>query len=90
VAIPDKTRKIQVRVPMLEIFSWLDATATAQTKIRITTVRIAVARLELIFCTPIFARIAVRPAKKAERSAQVSQFIQYILPLIASSTVTYC
>jgi hypothetical protein len=74
VAIPDKTRKIQVGVPMLEIFSWLDATATVQTKIGITTVRIAVARLELIFCTPIFARIAVRPAKKAERSAQISQY----------------
>jgi hypothetical protein len=37
--------------------------------IRIITVRMAVARLALTFVTPIFAKMAVREAKKAESKA---------------------
>jgi hypothetical protein len=37
---------------------------------KITTVRMAVARLDETFWTPTFARIAVTPAKRAESSAQ--------------------
>jgi hypothetical protein len=36
---------------------------------RMITVRIAVARLEFTFVTPIFAKMAVREAKKADSSA---------------------
>jgi len=47
--------------------------AIAQVKTRITVVRIAVAKFESTPVTPIFARIAVVPAKSAESSDQVSQ-----------------
>src|SRR3954462_5594202 len=49
--------------------------ATDQANTTITTVRMAVARLESTPCTPIFARIAVIPANNAESNAQISQFI---------------
>src|SRR5437762_703938 len=49
--------------------------AISQVIARMTVVRIAVARLELISATPIFASTAVRPAKTAERRAQENQFI---------------
>src|SRR6185503_18878721 len=44
-------------------------------KTRITTVRMAVARLESISLTPALASTAVRPANRAESNAQWSQFI---------------
>ena len=47
--------------------------AIAQVKRRITVVRIAVAKFESTPVTPIFARIAVAPAKSAESNDQVSQ-----------------
>jgi hypothetical protein len=73
--MPDRTRKIQVRLPIVES-GWLFVKkATDQAKIKITTVRMAVARLELTFSTPTFARIAVKPAKNAESKAQMNQFI---------------
>jgi hypothetical protein len=49
--------------------------ATDHAKIKITTVRMAVAMLELTCSTPIFARMAVSPAKNAESKAQRNQFI---------------
>ena len=52
------------------------AIAMAQVKISTTVVRMAVARLESIPATPTLARIAVAAAKNAERSAQISQFMQ--------------
>src|ERR1700688_4440025 len=60
---------------------------TDHAKIRITTVRIAVARFELICCTPTLASTAVSPAKNAESNAQPNQFIQspHILSLIPES-----
>src|ERR1700730_16611023 len=53
--------------------------ATDPAKTRMTTVRMAVARLELTFSTPTLARMAVRPAKNAESNAQMNQVM--ILPL---------
>ena len=47
----------------------------AQEKIRMTIVRIAVATLELTPRIPIFARIAVTPAKKAEPKANRIQLM---------------
>src|ERR1700738_1133623 len=47
--------------------------AIIQVKRRITVVRIAVAKFESIAVTPIFARTAVAPAKRGERSAQAIQ-----------------
>jgi hypothetical protein len=47
--------------------------AIAQVKRRITVVRIAVAKFESTPVTPIFARIAVAPAKSADSNDQVSQ-----------------
>src|SRR5256885_2290181 len=49
--------------------------ATDHAKIRITTVLIAVAKLESTCATPTFASTAVSPAKTAESKAQVTQFI---------------
>src|ERR1700716_495943 len=78
--MPDRIRKIQVRLPMVEM-DWLFVKrATDQAKIRITTVRMAVARLELTCSTPTFASIAVRPAKNAESNAQMNQFISFRPP----------
>ena len=51
------------------------ANTIAQLKTSTTAVRMAVARLESIPATPIFARIAVSPAKKAESSAQNIQLV---------------
>src|ERR1700716_740745 len=77
--MPDRIRKIHVRLPMVEM-DWLFVKrATDQAKIRITTVRMAVARLELTCSTPTFASIAVRPAKNAESNAQMNQFIPSVL-----------
>ena len=47
--------------------------AIAQVKRRITVVRIAVAKFESTPVTPIFASIAVAPAKSADSNDQVSQ-----------------
>ena len=51
--------------------------AIIQVKRRITVVRIAVAKFESIPLTPIFARTAVAPAKRAESSDQASQLFIY-------------
>src|ERR1700757_2556996 len=51
------------------------ANAMIQLKTRMTVVRIAVARFESMSPTPIFARIAVAPAKNAESTAQKSHSI---------------
>ena len=50
-------------------FSAPHASTIPQAITRITVVRIAVARLELMPVTPTFARIAVSAAKNAERRA---------------------
>ena len=67
--MPDRTRNVQVRPPIVDI-DWLFVKrATDQAKIRITTVLIAVARLESTCATPTFASTAVSPAKNAESKA---------------------
>ena len=50
------------------------AIAIAHVKTRMTVVRRAVARFELMFSTPTFARTAVIPAKNAEAKAHQNQF----------------
>src|SRR4051812_21477638 len=50
------------------------ARKSVQANTSTTVVRIAVARFESMCATPIFARIAVSPAKKAENKAQTNQF----------------
>jgi hypothetical protein len=73
--MPDRIRKIQVRLPMVEM-GWLFVNrATDQAKTRMTTVRMAVAKFESTCSTPIFASIAVSPAKHAESNAQINQFM---------------
>jgi hypothetical protein len=61
---------IRLRIQSLVGGCLFDKDATDHAKTRITTVRMAVARLESIPCTPTFARTAVTPAKKAESSAK--------------------
>src|SRR5437868_3038694 len=48
-----------------------------QAKIKITTVRMAVARLESIPLTPALASTAVTPANRAESNPQWSQFMRF-------------
>jgi hypothetical protein len=64
VAMPDRLRKLQVRLLILEMDGLLVKTAMDHAKIKMITVRIAVARLELTCSTPTFASIAVRARKK--------------------------
>jgi hypothetical protein len=64
VAMPDRIRKIQVRLLILEMDWLLVKREMDHAKIKMTTVRIAVARLELTCSTPTFASIAVRARKK--------------------------
>ena len=74
-AMPDRIRKIQVRLPIAENGWFFVARAIAQAKIRMTTVRIAVAMFESICWTPTLARTAVKPAKNAESNAQINQLV---------------
>src|ERR1017187_5929185 len=77
--MPDRIRKIQVRLSMVKM-DWLFVKrATDHAKIRMTTVRMAVAKLELTCSTPTFASTAVRPAKNADSNAQMNQFIFPVL-----------
>src|SRR5271166_159612 len=75
--MPDRIRKIQVRLSMFEMDWLLVKSATDHANTRMTTVRIAVARFEFTCSTPTFARIAVSPAKNADSNAQVNQFISF-------------
>ena len=52
-------------------------------KTRMTVVRMAVAKLELMSATPSLARIAVSAAKSAERRAQPNQFMSLRLESFA-------
>lgn len=72
-ASPDSTRNSQLLpstaampacAPVMNTSSQENASTTA--------VRIAVARVESVFFTPIFARIAVTPANRAEAQASPS------------------
>src|ERR1700730_12024445 len=74
--MPERTRKIHVFLPMDQNSIRVVPAAMLQVKTRITVVRIAVARLELISVTPTFARSAVAPANNAESNAQNSHCIR--------------
>ncbi|MEY2496565.1 MAG: hypothetical protein QOD12_121 [Verrucomicrobiota bacterium] len=73
-ARPDKARKSQVRREMVTNDQSARVNeAISQVKTRITVVRIAVAKFESTPVTPIFAKMAVAPAKTAESNDHVSQ-----------------
>ena len=75
-AMPDSARNNQVRPESVASSAGLAVTkAMAHAKIKITVVRIAVARFESTPATPTLASTAVRPAKSAESNDQVNQFI---------------
>lgn len=75
-AIPERIRKIIENLLIEKTLWWVFWKKTIpQAKMRITTVLMAVARLESTFFIPIFARMAVRAAKTAERKAKINQFI---------------
>ena len=63
--------------------------ATDHAKIRITTVRIAVAKFELTCSTPTLASTAVSPAKNAESNAQMNQFISFRPPSSQTALASY-
>src|SRR5947209_5199852 len=73
--MPERIRKIQVRVSMVESGCLSVKRATDHAKIKITTVLMAVAKLEFTWATPTFASTAVSPAKNAESKAQINQLI---------------
>src|SRR5580692_6216515 len=78
--MPDRIRKIQVRLAMVEMDCVFVKSAKDQAKIRMTTVRMAVAKLESMCSTPTFASTAVKPAKKADSKAQKNQFMFFPSP----------
>jgi len=63
--------------------------AIIQVKRRTTVVRIAVAKFESTPVTPIFARTAVAPAKRAESKDQVSQLFTYGEPAFTSTPASF-
>ena len=75
-AIPDKIKnkreKREISPSCLKVPC---AKTIPQAKIKITTVRTAVARFELTFLMPIFAKTAVMAAKNADKKAKISQNI---------------
>src|ERR1700730_16326148 len=88
--MPDKTRNIHVFRLMEFTSTPPEVTNTiAQLNIRMTDVLIAVARLELRPDTPIFARRAVSPAKKADDSAQKTHCIDPFRLFRRTSSVVF-
>ncbi len=73
--MPERIRKISDGKDNEKFFSVPLVKTILQAKIKITTVRMAVARLELTSLTPILAKIAVKAAKKADNKENISQFI---------------
>src|SRR5579862_860484 len=85
--MPERIRKIHVRLAMAENGWLLVARAMAQAKIKMTTVRMAVARFESMCSTPTLASTAVSPAKNAESKAHRNQFMKspYVRQIVAES-----
>ena len=70
--MPDSTRNSIVLLESAERLAWSPVAKTMPQAItKITTVRTAVARLELTCATPTLAKIVVSAAKKAESNAYV-------------------
>src|ERR1700692_4611018 len=87
--MPERIKKIQVLLSMVEM-DWLFVNrATDHAKIRITTVRIAVAKFELTCSTTTWASTAVSPAKNAESNAQMNQFISFRPPSSQTALASY-
>jgi hypothetical protein len=87
--MPERISKIQVLLPIVEM-GWVFVNrATDHAKIRITTVRIAVAKFELMCSTPTLASTAVSPAKNAESNAQMNQFISFRPPSLQTALASY-
>ena len=76
--MPDKIKKSQVFEEISLMVAWEPTIRTMMMeKNKTTTVRIAVATVESVCFTPIFARIVVSPAKKADASAMpIAMFFQ--------------
>jgi len=85
VATPERIRKVRALVSSDSgvCHSFLIVSNAAVTS-KITTVRMNVARLELMEVTPIFPKIAVRAAKIAEPSAKSLQSLNGIYLLARS------
>src|SRR5580692_5375293 len=67
-------RKVQVRGEIgPDAVNWPVASSNTRKLMRTTTVRLNVARSEPMFSTPILAKMAVRAANTADRSAQSCQ-----------------
>ena len=79
-ASPESTRNNKVLRVMSPMVFWLPTINTMiQEKISTTMVLKAVATLESVFLIPHFARIPVRPAKKADPNANKSHIISCLL-----------
>ncbi|SUQ45954.1 hypothetical protein CNEONATNEC32_01126 [Clostridium neonatale] len=75
-ASPDNIRNIQLFIPIFEISFCVPLKNTRPHAItRTTTVRIAVARSELIPSIPIFAKIDVSAAKSADSNAKTTHIL---------------
>jgi hypothetical protein len=85
-AIPDKIKKNQVRLATIDSGWLLVRSAIGHANTRMTTVRMAVAKFESIFWTQTFARTAVTPAKNAESSVHINQFMSVAPPTVLVPT----
>lgn len=86
-AKPDKMRKSQLFLLMLTISVWLLVKKTMSQAIRMTTtVRIAVARLDGTPSIPILAKIDVRAAKIADKSAKKNHMATSSLTIISKAS----
>lgn len=66
----DRIKNAMLRAAISPMAVWEPITNTmSQAKTATTTVRSAVARLESTFSMPIFARMEVTPAKRADKNA---------------------
>ena len=88
VAKPDKIKNIQVLKSIIVIVPKEPTIITIiHEKTKTILVRIAVATLELVFLIPTLASIDVIPAKKAERTENISHI--FLLPLKSYHIILY-
>lgn len=79
-AIPDKIRKNRLFEPIFVISCCFPVTKTIpQDMIKTTTVRTAVAKLEFTFSMPIFAKIEVSAANRADNNAYKTHINSYYI-----------
>jgi uncharacterized membrane-anchored protein len=81
-------RKVQVRGEIgPDVANWPVASSKTRNLRRTTTVRMNVARSEPMFSTPILAKIAVRAANTADRSAHSCQDLAVVAIRAAGTAV---